>query len=422
MAQQRRKTWLTSLWICDAEDIEQQHGRDKPAWTTVCGPLTILARSQRAFDLLQTAPLGASWPVTVRLAGNREETGHQLGRFAATANAPYVHVVAGTFDYDSDMADLLREELAATPRDLIAVDCARINCEAYSFPARSLCSRFGLATGRDLSLSDPPLDSLVFARGGFVEAVNQLMRVPPDAGWLALALAGVLAAQAPPVAVPLLLGSWAAAAPIGDGAGWSAHAAGLVAGVLTEAADARSDKKAARRLVDLARLLMLVPVMHREMSDYVEERAARLAPGLVAGALVEAAQHDQGLLELYIHLCDALLLEGPDTLELTAEDCAAYLRQQLLDLAALEHGSVLAAIAGQVARGKIDEASPDPVRARLRDMAMRLKQANVEKRMLRAAAATANDALQMEQFRLRQERARYERLQDQELFAPRIDE
>ena len=414
MLQQRNRFWLASLWICDAAAIERESARQRPAWTTACGPLTILARSEEARRAAHCHATRCPGPVEVRLAGNRAETCLELARFAASMTMPYVHVVAGTFHYQREMARLACETLAKARPDVATVDVARLDGGSYTFPARLLCERYGLSTDREQSLSDPELASVLIQRDTFQAAVDPLMRVPPDAGWLAIALARFLAGRAPPMAIPLLLGAHVADDRVGDGAGWTSHAAAVVEDVLAAAGCKTAGEEdwpsLARQLIALARLLAVTPCLSPALHDFVEERADRLAPALIERTLGAAARRDQGMLELYIHLSDAMGLEGPEALELVAEEGIEFLRRQLADFAVLAGGGLLASIAGQVAAAGVSPTTGD----HLRSATLRLKQAERERRQFRASAAIATDQLLMERYKLRQMRARYENAPDQD--------
>jgi hypothetical protein len=416
----RRHGWFSSLWIIDRQVADMELSRPQPAWTTVCGPLTIVCRSQLARDVLADAlaeaPTGAGWPIDLRLAANRADMNLELARFAASARRPYVHVVTGSFDYQPGVARVLGDTLLKSRPELCAVDCALRSGDAYFFRGRSVCARLGIDRGTGgqagLSLSDPAIDALLLRRDIFKPAVDLLMRMPPDAGWFRIALRKLLYRWPAPQVYPVMFGATALASPLAGAADWQSQGLSLVDELLddieAETGGGVSWRASARNLLDLVNLLVCARSLSPAVQRFVIRRATALS-GVSLDALFADGPGDKAAhMALQALLCDMLGIEGPDTLEQQLDDCEEFFRQQLEDFVNLTPDDELAACVRSVLAGSQAPSAAGDGRARMRALTLRLKRAEQQGRQYRAMAASARDQVQAERQKRRLMDARTE--------------
>lgn len=406
--------WLSSLWICDVATAEEEAIRDRPAWTTAPGPLTIVCRSRLAHQNLEGALAANAGPVELRLAPNRTEMSIEMARFAATAATPYVHVVVGSFDYEGEVASLLEEALNESRPGLVRVECARRTGEAYSFRGRSLCARFGLIAGADPSVAGPPVDTVLFRSDVFEAAAQRFMRTPPDPRWFDLAARNLMARAEAPRLIPLLLGATAEASPMADCSAWESHCLAMADELLADVGSARSAgagaAAAGRHLLDLVNLLACARTLSPLSRRHLETRAGVLCEAVMADLAGGESWHGDDFIVLQSLLCDTLGMAGPDTLEMRLEEGATFFRQRLADFAVLAPGEAVAAVVRALDAARSRVLPDNPAGDRLGELMRRLEEADRERRNFRAQAANTSDQLLAERHKLRKARARIEEL------------
>ena len=401
-------SWLSSLWLIDLQVAEWEVVRERTAWSTACGPLTILCRSDLAHDALHNV-LPADGNIELRSAANRTDLCMELARFAEGVREPYVHIVVGSFDYAAQVVNLLGKELVRALPPLCAVECAVHISDAYSFRARSFFTRLGLDGGDGTSPANPPIEMLLIRADVFRLAVCDMMRVPPDPSWVRMFTARLLERCRAPLDIPLLMGAIMQAAPITDAADWQSHCLPVVEDMLAQfeaaAVKPMGANVAARHLIRLVNLLRCLDALPHATRQFLVRRATTLARScLDALAGTELVEGDTAMV-LHGALCEVLGLDGPETLELRLHDCAQFFRQRLVDYVEGGTNEAAAAVVNAVLAGGHGRGEAYRSDERSRALMQRLRVMELEKRFYRASTAAALDRLQAERQRARLLRA-----------------